>query len=73
MLDNDHSPLADTEVHYLRSKHVGDEFKIFVGHCGATDPPPVVLYVTDANGMFGTAVSELSRKLPPLFLTATIS
>jgi predicted alpha/beta superfamily hydrolase len=73
--ENDQSPLADTEVHYLRSEHVGDEFKIFVGHCGiaADAPPPVVLYVTDANGMFGSAVEtvrfmQLSAHLPPILV-----
>jgi len=44
--DNDLSPLADTEVHYLRSEHVGDQFKIFIGHCGESrTAPPAVLYV----------------------------
>ena len=71
---NDQSPLADTEVHFLRSDHVGDEFKIFVGHCGLADAqPPAVLYVTDANGMFGSAVEmvrfmQLSAFLPPLLV-----
>jgi len=71
---NDQSPLADTEVHYLRSEHVGDEFKIFVGHCGGADTePPPVLYVTDANGMFATAVDmvrlmRLSAHLPPMLV-----
>jgi predicted alpha/beta superfamily hydrolase len=67
---NDQSPIADTEVHYLRSGHVGDEFKIFVGHCGdagagteapgteapGTEAPAAVLYVGDANGLFAGAV-----------------
>ncbi|MDQ1382981.1 MAG: hypothetical protein QOG65_360 [Actinomycetota bacterium] len=72
--DNDYSPLADTEVHYLRSAHVDDEFKIFVGHCGGSDAqPPVVLYVSDANGMFATAVDmvrfmHLSAHLPPILV-----
>jgi predicted alpha/beta superfamily hydrolase len=71
---NDRSPLADTEVHFLRSEHVGDEFKIFVGHCGAFDPtPPAVLYVGDANGMFASAVDivrfmQLSAQLPPILV-----
>lgn len=70
MPGDDGSPLSGTEVHYLRSEHVGDEFKIFVGHCGelgagagALHPrdrsdgvPPVALYVADANGMFASAV-----------------
>ena len=71
---DDESPLADTEVHYLRSEHVGDEFKIFVGHCGALrQPPPAVLYVSDANGMFASAVDivrlmQLSAHLPPMLV-----
>ena len=74
MSANDRSPLADTEVHFLRSEHVGDEFKIFVGHCGASDPtPPAVLYVSDANGMFASAVDtvrfmQLSAHLPPMLV-----
>ncbi len=74
MSSNDRSPLADTEVHYLRSEHVGDEFKIFVGHCGAHDSaPPAVLYVGDANGMFASAVDivrfmQLSAQLPPMLV-----
>jgi predicted alpha/beta superfamily hydrolase len=44
-ISNDESPLADTEVHYLRSECVGDEFKLFVGHCGNTDKArPVVVF-----------------------------
>lgn len=74
MSANDRSPLADTEVHFLRSEHVGDEFKIFVGHCGVSDPtPPAVLYVGDANGMFASAVDivrfmQLSAQLPPMLV-----
>ena len=43
MFSNDESPLSDTEVYYLRSEHVGDEFKILVGHCGSPESatPPV--------------------------------
>jgi len=72
--DNDASPLANTEVHYLRSEHVGDEFKIFIGHCpGRGDGPPTVLYLGDANGFFGGAVDsirlmQLSMHLPPLLV-----
>ena len=80
MTSNDQSPLAGTEVHYLRSEAVGDEFKIFVGHCGtigADDDtnaaPPAVLYVSDANGLFASAVDivrfmQLSAHLPPLLV-----
>jgi uncharacterized protein len=76
-VDNDLSPLADTEVHYLRSACAGAEFKIFVGHCGtlraAPAAGPAVLYLTDANGYFGLAVDlirsmQLSRHLPPLLV-----
>jgi predicted alpha/beta superfamily hydrolase len=72
--ENDQSPLADTEVHYLRSAHVGDEFKIFVGHCGDSSGGPLpVLYVSDANGLFASAVEivrfmQLSAHLPPMLV-----
>jgi hypothetical protein len=71
---NDDSPLADTEVHYLHSDHVDAEFKIFVGHCGDTEStPPAVVYVSDANGAFASAVDtirfmQLSAHLPPLLV-----
>jgi hypothetical protein len=74
-VDNDLSPLADTEVHYLWSARAEAEFKIFVGHCGtlpaAPAVSPAVLYLTDANGYFGLAVDlirsmQLRRHLPPL-------
>jgi len=71
---DDGSPLAGCEVHYLRSEHVGDEFKIFVGHCGRSDDvAPVALYVTDANGLFASAVDmvrfmQLSAHLPPILV-----
>lgn len=76
-MDNDHSVLADTEVHYLWSAQAGAEFKVFVGHCGtlpaASAASPAVLYLTDANGYFGLAVDlirsmQLSRHLPPLLV-----
>jgi hypothetical protein len=31
-----------TEVHYLRSQHMGDEYKILIGHCGASDSAPPI-------------------------------
>jgi len=71
---DDESPLAGSEVHYLRSEHVGDEFKIFVGHCGGSeDAAPVTLYVTDANGLFSSTVDivrlmQLSAHLPPILV-----
>ncbi|MGZ8762731.1 MAG: alpha/beta hydrolase [Acidimicrobiia bacterium] len=74
MTNDDRSPLAGTEVHFLDSESVGDEFKIFVGHCGDTGgPPPAVLYLSDANGLFASAVDvvrfmQLSAHLPPLLV-----
>ena len=73
-MNNDESPLADTEVHYLTSEMVNDEFKIFVGHCGTEGQHRVpVLYLTDANGYFGSAVDivrgmQLGFHLPPLLI-----
>jgi hypothetical protein len=72
--DDDASPLAGTEVHYLKSSHVGDELKIFVGWCGTAGEAPLhALYLTDANGWFGAAVDairgmQLSRHLPPILV-----
>jgi uncharacterized protein len=72
--DDDRSPVAGTEVHYLSSRHVGDEFKIFIGHCGDPgDKPRPVLYVGDGNGIFAGAVEvvrfmQLSAHLPPLLV-----
>ena len=71
---NDLSPLPDTEVHYLRSANVGDEFKIVVGHCGASEGArqvPVFLGDTWAN--FGTAVEiirlrRFSEVVPPILV-----
>jgi predicted alpha/beta superfamily hydrolase len=74
---NDGLALASTEVHILRSKCVGDDFKIHVGRCGFDDVHPdaavPVLYVTDANGFFGAAVDmirsmQLARHLPPMLV-----
>jgi predicted alpha/beta superfamily hydrolase len=71
---DDESPLAGTEVHHLPSEHVGDEFKIFVGHCGDTRGTPCpTLYVSDANGMFAGAVDtvrfmQMSAHLPPMLV-----
>ncbi len=49
--------LGGTEVHDLRSEAVGDTFRIFVGHCGLD--PQAILFVTDANGLFGLAVDTV--------------
>ncbi|MEI6026583.1 MAG: alpha/beta hydrolase-fold protein [Betaproteobacteria bacterium] len=62
-IDNTWAVLANTEVHYLSSSTVGDEFKIFVAHPMAALPQgkkaPVV-YVLDANSNFGL-VSDIVR------------
>ncbi len=74
MLTNDESPLPDTEVHYLRSEHVGDEFKVLVGHCGSSDSAPsAVLFMGDTWANFGTAVETIrllrfTDVVPPLLV-----
>jgi predicted alpha/beta superfamily hydrolase len=73
---NDASALPDTEVHYLASEHVGDEFKIFVGHPHAMDArPPKVVFMGDPWSDFGTAVGvtrllNFTGDLPPLLIVA---
>ncbi len=49
--------LGGTEVHDLWSESVGDTFRVFVGHCGPD--PQGILFVTDANGLFGLAVDTV--------------
>lgn len=63
--------LGGTEVHDLWSDAVGDTFRVFVGHC-APDPR-AVLFVTDANGLFGLAVDtvrlmQIPGLVPPLLV-----
>lgn len=71
---DDTSPVAGTEVHLVRSRAVGDEFKVLLGHCGDTrSSPPATLWLTDANGYFGTAVDvirslQLEAHLPPMLV-----
>ena len=75
-MQDDGLVLASTEVHVLRSAHVGDDFKIHVGRCGIdsqANGDVGVVYVTDANGFFGATVDiirsmQLSRQLPPLLV-----
>jgi len=49
--------LGGTEVHDLWSEAVGDSFRVFIGHCGPN--PQSILFVTDANGLFGLAVDTV--------------
>jgi predicted alpha/beta superfamily hydrolase len=76
MISNDVSPLPDTEVHYLRSEHVGDEFKVFVGRPQSSNAAPwCVLFMGDPWSDFGTAVGvtrvlDLFGDLPPLLVVA---
>jgi predicted alpha/beta superfamily hydrolase len=66
MIGGDESALPGTEVHYLRSEHVGDEFKIMIGRCGTPGATPTpVVFISDANWYFGTAVELIT----PLNLT----
>jgi predicted alpha/beta superfamily hydrolase len=74
MLSDDDSPLPGTEVHYLKSAHVGDEFKILIGHTAPPDGQPrPVLFISDTVWTFGTAVEitrllHLAEDLPALLL-----
>jgi hypothetical protein len=72
-VDNDLSPLADTEVHYLWSARAETEFKIFVGHCwtlpAAPAVSPAVLYYIDMVADMARKVGQLQgRRYPALNL-----
>lgn len=58
---NDESALANTQVHYLSSWHVGDEFRIIVGGCEDAPAGVGVLVVLDAFFNFGTAPGAAAR------------
>lgn len=66
--------LGDCEVHDLSSAAVGDDFRIFVGHChGQTAEGLPALFVSDANGAFGMTVDivrhlQLGGHLPPMLV-----
>lgn len=74
MIGNDSSPLPDTEVHQIRSEHVGDDFKIIIGHCGSLGVAAVpALFLGDPWANFGTAVEiirllRLAEDVPPLLV-----
>lgn len=75
---DDDPVLPGTEVQYLRSDHVGDEFRILIGRCGdASAGPMPVLYVADPILVFGTTVEivrllSLAEHLPPAMLVVGI-
>jgi predicted alpha/beta superfamily hydrolase len=75
-IDNTNSAMADTEIHYLPSRHVGDEFKLFIAH--PTMPVPAgtrvpVIYALDGNACFGIVTDtarmmSLEGSVPPAFV-----
>ena len=74
MSANDELAITDTEVHFLPSEQVGDEFKILVGHCGVPGSTPLsVVFISDPNILFGTAVemirlAQFFARLPPILV-----
>jgi predicted alpha/beta superfamily hydrolase len=75
MPGNDESPLPDTEVHYLHSDHVGDDFKILVGQCQTAEPASHVLFLGDPSYNFGTAVETVRllthfADIPPVLIVS---
>ena len=59
MTTNDLMALPDTQVHYLSSAHVGDEFRIIVGGCEDAPPGAGTLVVLDAFYFLGTALETV--------------
>jgi len=76
MIPHADSPLPETEVHHLPSAHVGDMFKVLVGHCGSLRAADArVLFMGDPWANFGTAVEmarllRYSEDIPPLLIVA---
>ena len=73
MTGNDEAALANTQVHYLSSDHVGDEFRIIVGGCEDAPTGVGVLVVLDAFFNFGTALETvrllaMSEHVKPLLV-----
>lgn len=74
--DDTGSVIARTEVHYLQSAIVGEEYKLFIAHPPVAMPPGQllpVLYVLDANATFGTVVEtvrmlQLGGEMPPCYV-----
>jgi len=64
------TPLGDTEVHDLWSESVGDTFRVFVGHCGPD--PHAVLFLTDANGLFGLTVDTIRLMQVPAIVPSLL-
>lgn len=62
--------LGGTEVHDLRSATIGDDFRIFVGHCGPD--PEAALLVTDANGLFGLTVDTVRMMQIPALIPSLL-
>jgi predicted alpha/beta superfamily hydrolase len=56
---NDESALANTQVHYLSSGQVGDEFRIIVGGCEDAPAGVGVFVVLDAFFNYGTALETV--------------
>jgi len=74
VIRDDESPLPDTEVHNIRSEHVGDEFRVLIGHCGSKETSsPAAMFLGDPWANFGTAVEivrllRLMEDVPPLLV-----
>ena len=59
MITNDEAALPNTQVHYLSSGHVADEFRIIVGGCEDAPAGVGVLVVLDAFFFLGTALDTV--------------
>ena len=59
MITNDEAALPNTQVHYLSSGHVADEFRIIVGGCEDAPAGVGVLVVLDAFLFLGTALDTV--------------
>jgi predicted alpha/beta superfamily hydrolase len=63
-------PLGDVQVGDVWSREVQDTFRLFVGRCG--DQPEAVLFVADANGLFGLALDTVRLMQLPALVPAML-
>ena len=63
MIGDDEAPLSGAEVHWLRSEHASDEFKVVVGDCGTWSGGTALSCATPTQKYSGTLANLSSVSL----------